>query len=146
MRRGFLRILLYVVLGPFVGSVGAMLAIATTTLATTGSIRDFTGWEALVSPPLLIISYTLGLVPALLTAIVSIVIERQMKGWRHWLWAALSGAIITCALAWVVFGAAPVAQGMQPVMFTAVIGSAGALAGFVCAASFDALALRFGSR
>lgn len=146
MIRGLLRILLYVAIGPFVGSIGAALAVGTSTFVTTGSLRDFTGWEALVSPALLIVSYTIGAMPAVLTAAVSIVIDRQVKGWRHWLWSALGGAVISCILAWLIFGMAPVDASLQPVVFGAVIGSAGALAGFVCSALFDALALRFGSR
>jgi hypothetical protein len=146
MIRGLLRILLYVAIGPFIGSVGAVLAIGTATLVQSGSFRDFSGAEALVSPQMLIVSYTLGTLPALLTAIVGIVIERQMIGWRHWLWSALSGAIIACILAWLTFGLAPVSEGLMPVVFISVIGSAGALAGFLCAALFDALALRVGGR
>ena len=146
MIRGLLRILLYVALGPFVGSIGAAIAIGMSTFVTSDSVRDFTGWDALVSPALLIVSYTIGVVPAVLTAVVSIVIERRIKGWRHWLWAALGGAIISCVLAWLIFGTAPVGAGLQPVVFATVIGSAGALAGYVCSAFFDALALRFGSR
>ena len=41
MIAGSLRILLYVALGPFVGLVGASVAIGLATLATTGSFRDF---------------------------------------------------------------------------------------------------------
>jgi hypothetical protein len=140
MIRGLLRIALYLGIGPFVGLIGASLALGFGTLATTGRFNDFAGWEAFVSPPILIAAYTLGLLPALLTAIVSIVIERQLKGWAHWLWAGLAGAIISTVLAWLMFGTAPVGQGMQPVAFTVVIASAGAVAGFACAALFDALA------
>ena len=142
----FLRILLYVVLGPFIGSIGAVVAIGVSTLIRFGSFRDFQGMEALVSPPILIVSYTLGAVPALLTAIVGIVIERQMTGWRIWLWSALSGAIIACVLAGLTFGLTPMGDELLPVVFLSVIGTAGALGGFVCAALYDALALRFGSR
>jgi hypothetical protein len=140
MIRGLLRVLLYVGAGPFLGLVAASIAIGVVTLATTGSFRDFSGWEAMLSPPILIVAYTLGALPALLTAIVGIVIDRLLKGWRHWLWSALSGALISSGLAWAIFGTAPVADGLQPVTFTAVIASAGALAGFACAALFDGLA------
>lgn len=146
MIRGLLRILLYVAIGPFVGSVGAFLAIGTVTLLRSGSFRDFSGAEALFSPQILIVSYTLGTLPALLVAIVGIVIERQMTAWQHWLWSALSGALIACVLAWLTFGLTPIGEGLLPVVFVSVIGSAGALAGFVCAALFDAVALRVGRR
>ena len=146
MIRGLLRILLYVAIGPFIGSIGVAIVVGLSTFVLTGSLRDFSGWEALVSPQLLIVSYTLGLLPALLTAVVSIVIDRQLRGWRHWLWAALSGAIISCVLAWLTFGMAPVGAGLEPVIFTAAIASAGALAGFVCAAVFDGLASLLGRR
>jgi hypothetical protein len=146
MIRGLLRLLLYVALGPFVGSVGAALAIGVATFASSGSLRDFTGWDALVSPPVLIAAYTLGVLPAVLTAIVSLVIERGVTGWRHWLWAGLAGGAISAVLAWLVFGTAPVGEGLQPVVFTAVIASAGFIAGFVCAALYDGLAALRGRR
>jgi hypothetical protein len=146
MIRGLLRILLYVTVGPFVGSIGVAIAVGLSTFVATGSLRDFTGWEALLSPQLLIVSYSLGVVPALLTAIVGIVIDRQLRGWRHWLWSALSGAIISCILAWLTFGTAPVGAGLEPVIFTTAIGTAGALAGFVCPAMFDGLARLLGRR
>jgi hypothetical protein len=140
MIRGLLRVLWYVGVGPFAGLLAASVAIGVTTLLASGSFRDFSGWEAVVSPPVLIVAYTLGALPALLTAIVGIVIDRQLKGWRHWLWSALSGALISSGLAWAIFGMAPVADGLQPLTFTAVIASAGAAAGFACAAIFDGLA------
>lgn len=140
MIRGLARIALYVVLGPFIGSIGATIAIGVSTLIRFGSLRDFSGWEGLVSPQILIVTYTLGVLPALLTAIIGIVIDRQLKGWRHWLWTALSGAILACILAWLVFGMSPLGDELPPVLFLSVIGSAGALAGFACAALFDALA------
>lgn len=146
MIRGLLRIVLYVAIGPFLGSIGAMLAIGASTLIRFGSLRDFTGWEALASPQILIISYSLGALPALLTAIVSIVMERRVTRWRHWLGAALSGAVIACVLAWLTFGLTPMGDELLPMVFVSVIGSAGALAGFACAALFDALAMRFGPR
>jgi hypothetical protein len=146
MIRGLLRVLLYVTVGPFVGSIGVAIAVGLSTFVSTGNWRDFSGWEALVSPQILIVSYSLGVLPALLTAIVSIVIDRRLRGWRHWLWAALSGAIISCTLAWLTFGMAPVGAGLEPVIFITVIASAGALAGFVCAAVFDGLAWLVGRR
>lgn len=146
MIRGLARIVLYVILGPFVGSIGAMIAIGVSTLVQFGSFRDFFGWEALVSPQILIVTYTLGVLPALLTAIVGIVIDRQLKGWRHWLWTAVSGAILACMLAWLVFGMSPLGGDLMPVVFISVIGFAGALAGFVCATLFDALAAYLGRR
>ena len=146
MIRGLLRILLYVTVGPFVGSIGVAIAVGLSTLVSTGNSRDFSGWDALVSPQILIVSYSLGVLPALLTAIVSIVVDRRLRGWRHWLWAALSGAIISCTLAWLTFGIAPVGAGLEPVIFTTVIASAGALAGLVCSAVFDGLAWLVGRR
>lgn len=146
MIRGTLRVLLYLTLGPLFGLLAASVAIGVATFARSGSLRDFSGWGEAVAPPILIVAYTLGLLPALLTAIVGIVIERQLKGWRHWLWSALSGAIILTVLAWLVFGLAQIADGMQPVVFTAVIASTGAVAGLACALLFDALAALLGRR
>lgn len=146
MIRGLLRVLLYLALGPFAGLAAVSVAIGLVTLVNTGSFRDFGGWDAMVSPPILIAAYTLGLLPALLTAIVSLVMDRQMKGWRHWLWAGLSGAIISIVLAWLVFGMAPIGEGLQPVVFSTVIAAAGAVAGFVCAALFDGLVVLAGRR
>ena len=146
MIAGSLRILLYVALGPFVGLVGASVAIGLATLATTGSFRDFSGWDALISPQLLIFAYTLGALPALLTAIVAIIIARRVSGLAHWLWIALTGAAVSCILAWLVFGTSPIADGMQPVVFTVVFAAAGGLAGFVCAMLFDGIGALLGRR
>jgi hypothetical protein len=146
MIRGLLRVLLYVGLGPFVGLFGASIAIGLGTLATTGSFRDFAGWDSLLSPQLLILAYTIGALPALLTAIVSIVIDRRVKDWPHWLWVSLSGALISCVLGWMVFGISPIGQGIQPLIFTVVFVGAGGLAAFVCAMVFDGLAALLGRR
>jgi hypothetical protein len=145
MIRGLLRILLFVALGPVLGIVGASLAIGTATLVTTGSFRDFTFGPELFSPVVITAAFTIGLLPALLTAIIGIVLDRRLAGWRLWLWLGLSGAIIGVILAWIIFG--PVGgEGLKPDVFTVVIGSAGALAGFVCAMLFDGLAALLGRR
>lgn len=146
MITGFLRILLYLAVGPLVGLIGASLAIGFGTLMTSGSFRDFSGWDALVSPQLLIFAYTVGAIPALLTAIVAIVIAGRVTGIPHWLWVALAGAAVSCILAWLVFGISPVAEGMRPVTFTTVFAAAGSLAGLVCAMLFDGAATLLGRR
>jgi hypothetical protein len=140
MIRAVLRALLFVALGPLFGLFGANLAIGASTLLTTGSFRDFTFGPELFSPAILTVAYTIGLLPALLTAVVGIVLApRLMSGWRLWLWLGLSGAIISVILGWIVFG--PVGEGsIMPGVFTVVIGAAGAFAGTVCAALYDGLA------
>jgi hypothetical protein len=134
---GMLRILFYLALGPLVGMLAGNLAIGIGTLVTTGSTHDFVFDATLFAPQNLIISYTLGLAPALLTSIVALLLARAYAGWRYWLWIAFAGASLSMALAWIVFGLGPLASGINPFIFSGVIAFAGAAAGFVCALVFD---------
>lgn len=144
---GILRILFYLALGPFVGMIAGNLAIGAITLASTGSMQDFVFDATLFAPQNLLISYTLGIGPALLTGIVALLLARAYTGWRYWLWIAFAGASLSMALAWIVFGLGPLATGINPFIFSGVIAFAGGAAGFVCALLFDLIlsALRRGA-
>jgi hypothetical protein len=141
--RGILRVLFYLAVGPLVGMLAGSLAIGLGTLATTGSPRDLVFGPEIFAPQNLIISYTLGLAPAFLTSIVALLLARAYAGWRHWLWIAFGGASLSMALAWIVFGTAPISEGMNPFIFSFVIAFAGGVAGFVCALLFDLVAGQF---
>ncbi len=145
MISGALRILFYLALGPLIGMLVGNLAIGIYTLATTGSTRDFVFDLTMFAPANLIASYTIGLLPALLTAIIALILRKPLAGWRYWLWIALAGAVLSLILAWTIFGMAPIGEGLQPVFFI-VIASAGAAAGFVCTALFDSLEAFFRRR
>jgi hypothetical protein len=134
---GILCILFYLALGPLIGMLAGNLATGMGTLITTGSTRDFVFDATLFAPQNLIISYTLGLAPALLTSVVALLLARAYTGWRYWLWIGFAGASLSMALAWIVFGLGPLATGINPFIFSGVIAFAGGAAGFVCALLFD---------
>jgi hypothetical protein len=138
MISGFLRILFYLALGPLIGMLVGNLAIGIYTFAMTGSTRDFVFDGSLFSPVNLIASYTLGLLPALLTAIIALVLRKPLSGWRYWLWIGLAGGVLSLILAWTVFGMAPIGDGLG-LFFLVTIASAGAVAGFLCTALFDSI-------
>lgn len=138
MISGLLRILFYLALGPLIGMLVGNLAIGFYTLAMTGSTHDFVFDGSLFAPVNLIASYTLGLLPALLTAIIALVLRKPLSGLPYWLWVGLAGAVLSLILAWTVFGMAPIGEGLGPFFFL-VIASSGGAAGFICTALFDTL-------
>lgn len=145
--RGLLLLLLYVVIGPYFGLLAIALLIGSYTLITTGSPRDFTFGPELMSPGILIATYSVGLVPALLSGIVAIFVAPRITGWRYWLWMALVGALVSLAGAFVLVGGGPemvaVSQ-RNPVI--GLVALSGAIAAFACAALFDGLAALLGKR
>ena len=120
---GMLRILFYLGLGPFVGMLAGNLAIGAITLASTGSMQDFVFDATLFAPQNLLISYTLGVGPALLTGIVALLLMGAYTGWRYWLWIAFAGASLSMALAWIVFGLGHYIQGWSGVIITGLLGT-----------------------
>ena len=145
MMREFLRVLLYVVAGPYVGLLAMALLIGSLTLVTTGSPRDFTFGPELIAPGILIATYTVGLVPALLSGIVAIFVARRAAGWRNWLWMGLIGGLISLAASFVLVGGGPEMIGVSqrnPVI--GLVTASGAIAAVVCAALFDGLARLLG--
>jgi hypothetical protein len=138
--RAVLRLVLFVVAGPYVGLIAIALGIGCYTLATTGSPRDFVFGRELIEPGILLAAYSVGGVPALLTGTASIFIARRAAGWRGWLGTALVGGLISLAVIWAVIGGPPNMLGVSeetPVI--AMVTLAGAIAGLVCAALFDGL-------
>lgn len=127
------RLALYLVLGPLVAMLAGNLVIA---LAGGGAEVFGPGLFTLEN---LTASYRIGAVPALLTGIVALLLSRAYLGLRHWLIVAFGGASLSMALAWVVFGLSPVAQGIDP-LFYVVAAISGGVSGFVCAALYDLLA------
>ncbi len=145
--RGFLRVVVFVFVGPFVGLLAMALIIGTYTLVTTGSPRDFTFGPELLVPGILIVAYSIGLTPALLTGIVAIFVARRTPGWRYWLWMALLGGVISLAGSFVVIGGGPELIGVRdqaPLIVMMTL--AGIVAAFVCAMLFDGLLALTGQR
>jgi hypothetical protein len=94
----------------------------------------------LFSPGVMLATYTIGTVPALLTGIVAIFVARRSSGWANWLWMALVGAVISFAGGFVLVGGGPEMLGVgQQMPLMAWVGLAGAIAAFVCAALFEGL-------
>ena len=145
--RGVLRVLLFVVAGPYVGLLAMAVLIGTYTLVTTGSTRDFTFGPELVSPGLLIVAYSVGGIPALLTGIAAIFIARWKSSSARWLLTALAGGIISLAETLVLFGGGPELLGVrEEPQIVVVVTLAGAIAGFICAMLFDGLVALLGRR
>ena len=139
--RGFLRVVLFVVIGPYVGLLVIATLIGGYTLVTKGSMRDFVFGPELLSPGILIVAYSIGGIPALASGIVAIFVARRVGGWRYWLLMALVGGIITLIGSFVLVGGGPemVAVREQAPLIVLVTLS-GTIAAFVCAALFDGLA------
>jgi hypothetical protein len=145
--RGFLRVLLYVAAGPYVGLLAMALMIGSWTLATTGSPRDFTLGSELLSPLILMITYVVGGIPALLTGIAAIFVARRLRGWRNWLVVTLIGGALGFALASAVAGGGPEMIGpnsQDTVMVLLTL--AGAIAALACAVAFDGFVSLAGER
>jgi hypothetical protein len=139
--RSFVRIVLFTVIGPYVGLLAVAVLIGSYTLATTGSPRDFVFGAELVSPGILLVAYTVGGIPALVSGIVAIFVGRWLSGWRYWLSMALLGGIISLVGGFALVGGGPEMVGVReqaPVLVLVAI--AGAVAALVCAALFDGLA------
>ena len=138
--RAFLRLVLFVAIGPIVGLVAMSVFGGLNTLVSNGSMRDFVFGPELFAPGILIVAYMVGGGPALLTVIGSIFIARWRTGWRGWLWTALCGAILSLMGLWVLVGS-PLLGGPGGDRFIGVmVALDGGVAGFVCAALFDGLA------
>lgn len=138
--RGFLRVLLFVVIGPLVGLLVLALLVGCYTLITTGSTRDFAFGPELVSPGILIATYAVGGIPALLTGIAAIFVARWKSGWAGWLITLLVGASITLVGVVVVLGGPGLEDVRRDPEVVTVLTLSGAAAGFVCAMLFDGLA------
>ncbi len=139
--RAFLRIVLFVAVGPLVGLLAMAVLIGSYTFATTGSTRDFAIGPELFAPGILLVAYTVGGLPALLTGIVASLVARVIAGWRYWLWMALAGGLISLAGGVLVIGGGPEMVGVREQLPTIVLMAlAGAIAGIACATLFDGLA------
>lgn len=145
--RGFLRLVVFVLVGPYVGLVVMSLTLGTYTYLTTGSMRDFVLPDDLMTGWLLVAIYTIGFVPALLSGIAAIFVARAVAGWRYWLWMALVGAVPCLLLALLMTSGGPEMMGKSgalPLLIGLTL--AGAVAAAGCAALFDAFAYIAGDR
>lgn len=140
--RAFLRVLLFLLIGPFIGLLVLSLAIGLWTLVTSGSMRDFTFGPELLAPGILLISYTVGGIPALLTGVASIFVMRWSAGFAGWGITAIVGGAISLVGALFLFGPG-MSTGGQDNQIIVIMVLAGAVAGFVCAALFDGIATLF---
>ncbi len=137
--RSFLRILLFVAIGPFVGLVAMSALIGTYTFALSGSTRDYVFGPDLLAPYILLITYTVGAIPALLTGIASIFISRRWTGWPGYLLTAVVGAVVSFIGMWAMFGPPRFTSVGGDSQLTLIVGLAGAVSGLVCAPLFDGL-------
>ncbi len=145
--KGFLCVVLFTVAGPLVGLLAMAVLIGSYTLATTGSPRDFVFGPELLAPGVLLVAYTIGGIPALLSGIAAIFVARRLGGWRYWLAMGAVGGLISLAGAFVLIGGGPELIGVREQRPAIVLTTlAGIAAGLVCAALFDGLAALLGRR
>ncbi len=137
--RGFLRVLLFVVAGPIAGLLAMSVIIGTWTLVTSGRTSDYTFGPELFAPGILIVTYSVGGIPALLTGIASIFVARWRGGWIGWLITALIGGVISFVIMLAVFGVPQFSGTNSDSMLSLLVALAGAAAGLVGAALFDGL-------
>lgn len=147
MMRGFLRLMVFVLVGPYVALVVMSLALGTYTYVMTGSMRDFVYPDDLLTGWLLVAIYAIGFVPALFSGIVAIFVARAASGWRYWLWMALVGAVPCLLLALLMTSGGPEMMGKSGALPLLIgLPLAGAVAAAGCAALFDAVAYMAGDR
>ncbi|MEO6014460.1 MAG: hypothetical protein ABIQ30_12865 [Devosia sp.] len=146
--RAFLRILLFGAVGPYVGLLALSLLIGSHTLITRGSPRDFVFGPELLSPGILIVTYSVGGIPALLAGIAASIAARWIAGWQLWLTIGIVGGLFSVAIALALFGGGPEMFGEgEQAPVSLLVGASGAIAAFACAALFDWLyALTQGGR
>ena len=135
--RHVLRVLLFVIAGPLVGLLAMSVLVGTYTLLTSGRTSDFTFGPELFAPGFLLITYSIGGGPALLTGIASIFVARWKSGWAGWLITALIGGVISLAGLWILFGPPQLTTANPDSQLGLLVGLTGAVAGGVSAALFD---------
>jgi len=135
--RGFLRVLLFVVVGPFIGLVVFALCVGFSTLITKSSTDDF-AFGALLDPQILLITYTMGGGPALIDGVFATIIARRVTGWPYWGWVTLFGAGVSVAI-FLLLGMRNSGLTASDALGIAMVAGSGGIAGFVCALLFDAL-------
>jgi len=143
--RAVLRILLFVIVGPPIGTVAMMLATGVPTLLRTGRIDELAYAVAQIfeSPMLLQMGYVMGALPALIAGIVASILPRFIKtGWPYRLWVTLSGALASVVVIFAFIG--PSSMGASPDLFNAgsflgIMAFTGAVAALCCILIFEGL-------
>ena len=141
----FLRILLFVIVGPPIGTVAMMLATGVPTLLRRGRVDDlaYAVTQIFESPMLLQMGYLMGAVPALIAGVVASILPRFIKtGWPYRLWVTLSGALASVVVIFAFIG--PSSIGASPDLFSAgsflgLMAFTGAVAALCCILIFEGL-------
>lgn len=92
----FLRILLFVLVGPAIGTLAMLLTTCAVSIARTGCPDDllflFSRWNDTLE--IVAFGYVMGGAPALIAGVVASILPRFMAtGWWYVGWVTLSGAI-----------------------------------------------------
>jgi hypothetical protein len=145
--RAFLRILLFIAVGPAIGTLAMLLTTGFVGLARSGRPDDllflFSRWRDNLE--IMEFGYVMGGVPALVAGIVASILPRFMPvGWRYVGWVTLSGAV---ASALVIFAfLVPSFAGINPpsdwgnaLSFLGMMGWIGGVAAFGCTLLFEGL-------
>jgi hypothetical protein len=145
--RAFLRILLFVIVGPPIGTLAMMLTSGVINLARTGRPDDlvFLFTQVFQSTMLVGMGYVMGAVPALVAGVVAAILPRFMKtGWAYRWWVTLSGAVASVVVVFAFIG--PSSMGATPpsdlgnaLSFMGMMAWIGAVAALCCTLIFDGL-------
>lgn len=103
----FLRILLFVVIGPPIGTFTMILTSSVPDVARTGSPDGllYAATQLFHAPDLFEFGYVMGGLPALIAGIVAAVLPRFMStGWAYRAWVTLSGAIASAVVTFAFLG------------------------------------------
>ena len=145
--RAFLRILLFVAVGPAIGALAMILTTSLIEVARTGSPDGlvYASAQLFHSPELFAFGYVMGGVPALIAGIVASILPRFIAtGWAYVAWVTLSGVVASTLiiLAFVgpsIAGATPPSDWTNVLSFMGLMGWIGGIAALCCTLLFDAL-------
>jgi len=145
--RAFLRILLFVAVGPPIGTLAMILTTSLLDVARTGSPDGlvYASVQVFRSPELFAVGYVMGGVPALIAGIVASILPRFMKtGWPYVGWVTLSGAVASTLIILVFVGpsfagTSPPSDWTNALSFMGLMGWIGGVAAFCCTLLYDGL-------
>ena len=145
--RAFLRIALFVVVGPAIGTLSMLLTTSLLDFARTGSPDSlrFMFEQFAQSPSLFAFGYVMGGVPALIAGIVASILPRFMTtGWPYVGWVTLSGAVSSALIIFAFIipsfaGASPPSDLGNALAFMGMMAWIGGIAALSCTLLFDGL-------
>jgi hypothetical protein len=145
--RAFLRIVLFVVIGPPIGTFAMIFTSSLPDLARTGSPDGlmYAATQLFHSLDLIEFGYVMGGLPALIAGIVASALPRVMTtGWAYRAWVTLSGALASAVVIFAFLGASSMGVSAASNLanaagFLGLMAWTGAVAAFSCTLIFEGL-------